>query len=38
MPQPLTPPPMIARSKIRSKDASPGVRPVHFSGLAFDFE
>src|SRR5271163_2491970 len=23
MPQPLTPPPMIARSKIRSKDASP---------------
>src|SRR3981189_3594304 len=26
MPQPLMPPPMIARSKIRSKDASPGVR------------
>src|ERR1700739_5009320 len=26
MPQPLTPPPIIARSKIRSKDAPPGVR------------
>jgi hypothetical protein len=34
----LTPPPMIARSKIRSKDASPGASPVHFGDFAFGLE
>jgi hypothetical protein len=37
MPQPLTPPPMIARSKIRSK-VPPRRSPIHFGDFAFVLE
>jgi hypothetical protein len=38
MPQPLTPPPMMARSKIRSKSRFPRRSPVHFGDFAFGLD
>jgi hypothetical protein len=38
MPQPLMPPPIMARSKIRSNRRFPGRSPLHFGDFAFELE